>query len=122
MTTENPKKTAGLPSGALGPIDPTQESRTSAPVNPAAVEESKFYANSSQKHRQELGYIGQLLGGKENAKYNVAGTVVIVAFIFLLATCTVSEEKFPYLKVLRPALLSLITLIFGYFFGAKKDK
>ena len=73
----------------------------------------------STPSRQDLGWLGAVFGG-HFASSNIAGLVIVVALLLLIAVAWAGDYETAG-EVVTGAL-SLITLALGYLFGAHKGR
>lgn len=107
-------------------VDPTAEQRTGGTSGVSGQEEEAFFRNAGEQFRlahnqQNLGLLGKLFGANSTAPTNIAGFVIIVAFVMIVVTMF-AGEKASELADLRNLLLGLIGSAMSFIFGAATRK
>lgn len=78
------------------------------PQQPVALTE-----NDLTHHKQELGWMGSILGSRENAPYYIAGIAIVASLIMLGIVITLQPQNGSAMTLLG----AIITGALGYVFG-----
>lgn len=78
-------------------------------------------SESLQRHAQELGVIGKLFGSSEHAPLNIAGIILVLCVLAMLATAFLpvsgNVPAADLLKMLGAIALASLTFLGGYLGG-----
>lgn len=79
--------------------------------------EIKAFTQELQREAQAQGFLGKFLGGKENIPNNIMGLMGI-SLLFILALITLVELfSKDFVASTTDAIVSLLTLVIGFFAG-----
>jgi hypothetical protein len=77
------------------------------------------------RHKQELGLLGKIFGGREHAPINIAGAIIVVGLVALIASPFLPESNTLSHGDLAKALIGLIlaafTFLGGYVGGGARE-
>lgn len=94
---------------------PTQPSSQPGGAHSVPVSEATL------RHRQELGLLGKLFGGRDHAPINIAGTIIVLGIVALVASPMLPEsQSFTHgdlAKSLGGLILAALTFLGGYLGG-----
>ncbi len=91
------------------------------------IEIEKEMVHEMSKIKVQLGWLGKVVGSRENADLNIVaitivlGFILIVAIIFFIGFVGIKDPAREALNTMLLFLTSITTLAFGYLFGIKKS-
>lgn len=109
-----------VPVGAIG-------SALREPIEPSdaiARMEGQTFAHKERQFRNELGWVGGVLGGRREKSGNVAFIAIALSFIVVIAIVLIAAAgslEWSMVGELVAAPVSIITMALGYLFGTNDN-
>jgi hypothetical protein len=100
---------------------------TSTPQPDPIIGQQQYPVTESalRQRSQELGMLGKIFGGRDHAPINIAGTIIILGVLALIAMPFLPESKTlsqaDLAKVLSALVLAAFTFLGGYLGGGTKQ-